>query len=185
MPIPYRKLSIDQLLCHDGAYKLMDIAGHLRFENWNIQQFEKGYLGCEGIQYIRNDEDTQALLLPLATLDMMMPLLRYNEDGQHYAYELFLSIPDHWGARGDPFFWTYTSRRFTYDHLPMSSEAFSRKYMSIVQELNIPYGTNDSVYIDMFAAGGMTNGQVSGIFAKEAHEFLLTRLKKYSIQRRV
>ena len=181
MPIPYKKLSIDQLLCHDGAYKLMDIAGRLKFENWDMQQFEKEYLGCGESRYIRNSEDMRALMRPLITLDVLMPFYGFDEEGQHYGYELFLCQPDHWSLRGDPFFWAYTSRKFTYDALPMSPEAFSDKYMSIVQELNIPYGTYDSVYIDMFAAGGMTSGRVSGMFVKKAHEILLTRLKKYSI----
>lgn len=184
MPVSYRKLSVEQLLCHDGAYKLIDIAGHLRFKNWDIQQFEKGYLGCDGNRYVRNDEDMRALLQPLITLDMMMPFLQGNEKGQHYAYELFLSKPA-WCLRGDPFFWAYTSRRFTYDPLPMEPDAFSRKYMSIVQELKIPYGTHDDVYIDMFAAGGMSNGHVSGMFAKKAHGILLARLEKHLAERRI
>ena len=173
MPVSYRELSIDQLLCHDGAYKLFDIAGRLRFENWDIQQFEKNYLGCEGCRYIRSDKDMWALLQPLAVLDMMMPSLQHDEVGQHYAYELFLSKPEHWGLRGDPFFWAYTSRRFTYDPLPMTPETFSNKYMGIVRDLQIPYGTHDDVYIDSFAAGGMSGGWVSGMFAKKAHEILL------------
>ena len=185
MPVSYRRLSIEQLLCHDGAYKLIDIAGRLRFENWDIQQFEKNYLGCGGYRYIRSDEDMRAILQPLITLDVMMPFLRKDEQGKHYAYEPFLSRPGSWLSRGAPFFWAYTSRRFTYDPLPMAPQAFSCKYMSIVQELNIPYGMNDNVYVDMFAAGGLSSGQVNGMFVKDAHDKLWARLEKYSSERRL
>ena len=179
MPVSYRSIPMEQLLCHAAAYNLIDIAGHIRFENWDIGLFEKDYLGCDGYHYIRCDDDKVALLKPLATLDRIMPFLKFGEEGQHYGYELFLSKPEHWGLRGDPFFWVYAARRFTYDRLPMKEDEFSRKYMSIVRELNIPYGTDDFVHIEMFAAGGMSSGCVSGKFVEEAHELLLRRLKKY------
>ena len=96
MPISYTRVPFEQLLCHEGAYNLIDIAGHLHFENWNINEFEHGLLGCNGTRYIRTAEDRAALLKPLLVLDRMMPLYRFGEEGQHYAYELFLSKPEHW-----------------------------------------------------------------------------------------
>lgn len=179
MSIPYSAIPLKQLLGHDGAYHLIDVAGHLLFENWSIIEFEKGILGCNGICYTKDSDLQHRLLEPLSALDKIMPFLKFGENGQHYAYELFLSPPDHWGYRGDPFFWAYASRCFTYDRLPMDAEAFSRKYMQIVAELNIPYGEPEGVHIDRFAAGGMSGGLVSGTFVAEAHDLLLKRLKKY------
>lgn len=178
MPISYTTLPFEQLLCHEGAYNLINIAGHLRFENWNINEFEQGLLGCNGTRYIRTTDDRAALLKPLQVLDRMMPLCRFGEEGQHYAYELFLSKPEHWGYRGDPFFWAYAARKFTYDKLPMDEEDFAHKYRSIIHELKIPFGENEHVFIERFAAGGMSSGMVSGRFAQEALDQLKTRLSK-------
>lgn len=179
MPIPFRTVPIIQLLHHDAAYNLIDISGHLRYENWDIVEFEKGLLGCYGSHYYSTHEEEQELLRPLMVLDHIMPFLRFQEAGQHYGYELFLSFPS-WHLRGDPFFWAYAARRFTYDKLPMDAEAFSRKYMSIVAELDLPYGKDEWRQIERFAAGGMSSGAVHGEFVKEAHRLLLLRLQKYT-----
>ena len=109
-----------------------------------------------------------------------MPFLKFGEQGQHYAYELFLSPPDRWCSRGAPFFWAYVARQFTFDKLPMAEDAFRSKYMSIVNVLGIPFGTEEYVFIKRFAAGGMSSGMVGGLFVQEALDKLLYRLKKYS-----
>ena len=179
MPVPFRNIPIEQLLHHEAAYQLINISGQLRYDHWDIVEFEKGILGCDGCHYYSTVEEEQELLRPLIVLDHMMPFLRFKEVGQHYGYELFLSQPK-WYLRGDPFFWAYAARRFTYDKLPMQAEEFTRKYMSIVQELGIPYGQDEWCQIEHFAAGGMSSGCVHGIFVKEAHELLLSRLEKYT-----
>ena len=41
-------------------------------------------------------------------------------------------------------------------------------------------GKDGSVYIDRFAAGGISSGVISGAFVAEVHQLLLKRLKKYT-----
>ena len=183
MPIPFRTVPIIQLLHHEAAYNLINISGHLRYENWDIVEFEKGLLGCYGSHYYSTHEEEQELLRPLMVLDHIMPFLRFKEAGQHYGYELFLSLPNQWHSRGGPFFWAYAARQFTYDKLPMNERDFTRKYMAIVEELGIPYGKtgeDGAVYIERFAAGGMSSGVVTGAFVANAHQLLLQRLQKYT-----
>ena len=55
--------------------------------------------------------------------------------------------------------------------------------MAIVEELWIHYGkagNEGGVYIEQFAAGGMSSGVVTGEFVAEAHQLLLHRLNKYT-----
>ena len=180
MPVSYDLVPYEQLLCHQAAYDIIDLAGRERFENWDILEFEKSTLGVGSVRYIRTEEDHHAIVGGLQSLNSTMPFLKYGEAGQHYAYELFLSPPDSWGSRGAPFFWAYAARQFTFDKLPMSAVAFKEKYMAIVKVLGIPFGTEEHVYIKRFAAGGMSSGIVDGRFVEEALEKLLYRLKKYS-----
>ena len=130
-------------------------------------------------RFICNQADHDAIEGALVVLDETMPFLKFGEKGQHYAYELFLSPPLHWASRGAPFFWAYTARQFTYDNLPMDEVEFVGKYKKIVNELNIPYGQDEYVYIEKFAAGGMSSGMVGGIFVKDALDVLCCRLRKY------
>jgi hypothetical protein len=115
----------------------------------------------------------------LSVLDKSMPFLKFGEKGQHYAYELFLSFPETWGTRGDPFFWTFMARQFTFDILPMSEQAFNQKFKAIIKMLDVPYGGESCTYVPQFDAGGMSRGMVSGAFVKRAHEILIRRLRKY------
>lgn len=179
MPIQYKKISYNQLLCHQGAYDIINLAGKEHFTDWDIREFEKTILGMGCTGYICNEADHEAIIGALTLLDETMPFLKFGEQGQHYAYELFLSPPPHWGSRGAPFFWSYIARQFTYDKLPMDEAEFVEKYRKIVNELNIPYGRDEYIYIDKFAAGGMSSGMVGGIFVKDALDVLCCRLRKY------
>lgn len=179
MPVSYTKVPYNQLLCHQGAYNLIDTFGHARFDIWNIVEFEKTILGCGSTGYICNEEDHDAVIGPLAVLDNVMPFLKFGEPGQHYAYELFLSPPGSWYSRGAPLFWAYAARQFTYDKLPMDENTFTEKYKAIVESLCIPFGKDEYVFVERFAAGGMSSGMVGGLFVEEALSQLLYRLKKY------
>ena len=180
MPVPYETVPYEQLLCHQAAYDLIDLAGRERFEDWDILEFEKATLGAGSTRYICTDEDHRTVIGSLKTLNSTMPFLKFGEAGQHYAYELFLSPPDRWCSRGAPFFWAYVARQFTFDKLPMTEDSFRSKYMSIVKMLEIPFGAEEYVYIKRFAAGGISSGMVGGLFVQEALCKLLYRLKKYS-----
>ena len=144
-----------------------------------MDEFEQSVFTMETTRYICNKADHEAIVAGLVVLDETMPFLKFGEKGQHYAYELFLSPPPHWGSRGAPFFWTYTARQFTYDKLPMDEADFVEKYRKVVNKLNIPYGRDEYIYIDKFAAGGMSSGMIGGIFVEEALDVLCRRLRKY------
>lgn len=179
MPIHYENIPYQQLLCNQRAYELIDKAGCAYFSNWNMDEFEKAILGMGSTGYICNEQDHKAVMGALAELDEKMPFLKFGEDGQHYAYELFLSPPNSWGSRGATFFWAYTARQFTDDKLPMSQERFAKKYKEIVELLHIPFGRDEYVYIEQFAAGGMSSGMVGGLFVEQALQILCKRLQKY------
>lgn len=179
MPIPYENIPYQQLLCNQRVYELIDKAGCAYFSNWNMNEFEKAILGMGSTGYICNEQDHKAVMGALAELEVKMPFLKFGEDGQHYAYELFLSPPNSWGSRGAPFFWAYTARQFTDDKLPMSQERFAKKYKEIVEHLHIPFGRDGYVYIEQFAAGGMSSGMVGGLFVEQALQILCKRLQKY------
>ena len=179
MPVSYNKIPYSQLLCHEGAYTLIDTLGRAHFKEWDILEFEKAILGCGSTEYICSDDDREAVIAPLSSLDATMPFLRFGEPGQHYAYELFLSPPGHWDSRGAPLFWAYAARQFTCDRLPMDELCFKNKYKDIVASLGIPFGQDEYVYIQRFAAGGMSSGMVGGLFVEEALGKLLYRLRKY------
>lgn len=179
MPILYQTIPYNQLFCHQGAYDLINQSGREYFAEWNIDEFERTILGMGSTGYVCKSEDHEAVTKALSLLDKKMPFLKFGEEGQHYAYELFLSPPENWGSRGAPFFWTYTARQFTYDKLPMEQEIFVDKYKGIVEEFHIPYGIDEYVYVERFAAGGMSSGMVGGLFVEEALQTLCNRLKKY------
>ena len=179
MSIRYQLFPYNQLLCHQGAYNIINRTGKEYFSDWDMDEFEKSVLAMDTTRYINNKAYQEAIGNGLVALDETMPFLKCGEKGQHYAYELFLSPPPHWASRGAPFFWTYVARQFTYDKLPMDEVEFVEKYKKIVIELNIPYGRDEYVYIDKFAAGGMSSGMVGGVFVKDALDVLRLRLKKY------
>lgn len=179
MPVLYENVPYNQLLCNQRAYDIIDAAGKSYFPNWDMNEFEKAILGMGSTGFICNEKDHRAVTGALAELDKTMPFLKFGENGQHYAYELFLSPPGSWCSRGAPFFWAYTARLFTDDKLPMNEADFIEKYKSIVKWFDIPFGRDEYVYIEQFAAGGMSSGVVGGMFVKQALQTLCYRLKKY------
>ena len=179
MPIPYASVPYKQLMCHQGAYDLIDLAGRKSITKWDIKEFEKFSLNACSELAIRTMKEHEDVISGLSVLDKSMPFLKFGEKGQHYAYELFLSFPETWGTRGDPFFWTFMARQFTFDILPMSEQAFNQKFKAIIKMLDVPYGGESCTYVPQFDAGGMSRGMVSGAFVKRAHEILIRRLRKY------
>ena len=49
MPVSYDLVPYEQLLCHQAAYDIIDLAGRERFENWDILEFEKSTLGVGSV----------------------------------------------------------------------------------------------------------------------------------------
>ena len=93
MPIPFRTVPIIQLLHHEAAYNLINISGHLRYENWDIVEFEKGLLGCYGSHYYSTHEEEQELLRPLMVLDHIMPFCASKKQDSTMAMNCFCPCP--------------------------------------------------------------------------------------------
>lgn len=109
MPIPYENLTYKDILHHQAAYEIFDRCGKALFTEWNIIDFEKAVLGAEDIRYLAMAEKINKTENIFANLNNTMPFLRFQEQGQHYGYELFLSPPSNWGSRGAPLWWAYAA----------------------------------------------------------------------------
>ena len=180
MPILYKNIPYSQLMCHQGAYDVINRVGEKCSTNWDMIEYEKSILGMTGARYLMSEQEQEFVEQALSELDITMPFLKFQEKGQHYAYELFLTEPEYWGTRGAPLLWAYMARQFTYDKLPMEEQLFVQKYKGILDEFKIPFGKEDEyIYIERFAAGGMSSGIISSVFVKDALELLCSRIKKY------
>lgn len=160
MPIPYERLSYNDILHNQAAYDCFDKAGKELFEDWNIIEFEKAVLGCGDTHSLFMAEKIKKIPDLFGDLNNSMPFLRFREEGQRYGYELFLSPLGFWGSRGAPFWWVYAARQFTYDKLPMDEAYFFDKYKSIAKQFGLNINNNREQRIERFAAGGMSSGIV-------------------------
>ena len=180
MPIPYEKLDFTILFHSQAAYERIDSVGKKLHSDWDIVEFEKSLFGAGGNRFFPADKEDD-LKIELADLNESMPFLKFREPGQHYAYELFLSAPDTgWGSRGMPFLWVYMARQFTYDKLPISEENIVEKVKGTLHSLGISERNEEYVYIERFAAGGMSSGRVNGkLFWECFLPVILRRSKLY------
>lgn len=167
MPIPFEKLTYKDILHHQAAYDCFDKAGKSLFPDWDILGFEKAVLGCGESCYLQMANEIRKIPNLFGDWDKTMPFLRFREQGQHYGYELFLSPPKFWGSRGAPLWWAYAARQFTYDKLPMDEQFFYNKYKGIAREFGLRITSNQYIYIERFAAGGMSSGEVGCEFVRE------------------
>lgn len=179
MPIPYENLKYEDILCHQEAYNYFDDAGRHLFDEWDMVGFEKAVLGAGDNHYLYMAEKIKAIPTLYHDLNVKMPFLRFQEDGQHYGYELFLSPPSFWGSRGAPLWWAYAARQFTYDKLPMDEDYFFEKYKGIAREFGLKINGEEYTYIERFAAGGMSSGQVGERFIREGWYTVRRRNRLY------
>ena len=50
MPVPYSEVPYKQLMCHQGAYDLIDLAGRKNISRWDIKEFEKFSLNADSVR---------------------------------------------------------------------------------------------------------------------------------------
>ena len=76
---------------------------------------------------------------------------------------IFSRVPSCWGLRGDPYFWTYLEETFINSPIPMDIDYFEKlikvRYMDISGKK-----IGERAFIKEFAHGGMSSGQVSGVW---------------------
>lgn len=179
MPIPYEKLQLKDILCHQATYEYFDDCGKNLFDEWDIQGLEKAVLGRGDNHFLYMAEKIRETPTLYHELSETMPFLKFNESGQHYGYELFFSDPPFWGSRVAPLLWAYAARQFTYDKLPMDKALLKEKYLYIVADFHMPTDGDEYVYIERFAAGGMSSVVVGSRFIRESLSILLKRNMKY------
>lgn len=179
MPILFENLTYEDILHHKAAYECFDNVGKKLFEEWDIVGFEKAVLGCGDNHYLYMAEKIKNEPDLYGGLNKEMPFLRFREDGQHYAYELFLSPPKFWGSRGAPLYWAYVAREFTYDKLPMNEELLYEKYLAIATQFGINMRYENKYYIERFAAGGMSSGIVMSEFVRKGWYTIRNRNRLY------
>ena len=63
MPIPYDKLTYNDILHHQAAYECFDKAGKELFPDWDIIGFEKAVLGCGDNHYLFMAEQIKKFLI--------------------------------------------------------------------------------------------------------------------------
>lgn len=179
MPIPFEELSLQQLLHHKLAYDCMNVAGIKMLPDWDMVAFEKSALADELYSYPLTEEQIRILKNSCAHLNTEMPYLKYSDAGIHYGYELFTNPPEYWGSRGAPLYWAYLSREFTLDALPMDDEKLKEKYLAIAESFGIPRYKDELIYIERFAAGGMSSGIVCSSFVDDQLQVLRKRNRPF------
>lgn len=95
---------------------------------------------------------------------------------------IFNEEPEHWGFRGDPYFWEYLKEQFKDYELPFDEDELER---IIFEEHFKVSGEPLTIYsmakVKEFAHGGMTSGGLSGKkWIDELIPLLKKRLNQYN-----
>lgn len=183
MAINFKRLELNVLLLHKGAYDKIDLNGRKYIKGWNIKELERAVYCSSCMSF--NIPDIKILYNDLEELDIIQPFLKFGEEGQHYGYELFLSEIQN-VSRGDDLFRVYMSRKFTYDKLPLNQEKLIDKYTELCEELGIirngvlHFQIRDVKNINKYFDSGyaMHNG-LSEKYVNLLFEKIVMRNKKY------
>lgn len=93
--------------------------------------------------------------------------------------KIFNETPGSWGLRGDPCFWDDLKRHFENTLFPYSLDAFEAEVKRFFKDIAGKTLSGDSVYVEKYARGGMSNGMVSCSFwLEQGIPLLLERLCK-------
>lgn len=84
---------------------------------------------------------------------------------QRKISELFAIPPYQYGFRGDKYFWKYLEEYFSNIHFPYSeAELINDIYTLFFEVSGVRLTENSQPYVEQFAYGGMSSGQLSGEF---------------------
>ena len=183
MSIPYENLDLKLFFYHKGAYDRIDLNGRRYINGWNIHQLERRVFCYNGIMEfdIKNE---RVLYKDIEELNVIQPFLKFNEKGQHYGYELFLSNVSP-VSRGDDLFMPFMARKFTYDRLPMKREGLINKYTKICEKIGIKREKGKFVIKDYelqkdyFDSGYNMHNGLSEAYINKVFEVILKRNNKY------
>ena len=102
-PLSYTELSTFQLLCIKDVYQLIDTICADKYADWNIIDFEKAVVSNKYPNSYDEQSVRAAIESSLLKLDAEKPRKRYLEQGKHYAYELFLYLPEQFRFDEQPY----------------------------------------------------------------------------------
>lgn len=76
--------------------------------------------------------------------------------------DLFTPVPEQWGLRGDPYAWDAMRAHLDADPVPDTGEAVARVLADAFERVvGTPLRNSaEAVYVEAFAHGGMSSGQV-------------------------
>ena len=129
-------------------------------------------------------KNERVLYKDIEELNVIQPFLKFNEKGQHYGYELFLSNVSP-VSRGDDLFMPFMARKFTYDRLPMKREGLINKYTKICEKIGIKREKGKFVIKDYelqkdyFDSGYNMHNGLSEAYINKVFEVILKRNNKY------
>lgn len=152
-PLSYTDLSTYQLLCIKDVYQMMDNLCMGKLPSWDIVNFEKAIVSSN--VHCSFDEETVREIIKdgLLKLDEEKTLKRYLEDGKHYAYELFMYLPENFHITQKQYilFWAYMAREFSDLELPVDAKRFREKYITVMKQFNFPYDTGCTRSVERFS----------------------------------
>ena len=194
-------------ISHCGAIQFIDFTDALPIDVWNMtagqlkripqyysaihsyaaQLTDAHERNCFYYGYTLNDWD----IAMRTNMGGGLPILGFYEmkqeiyeiyrrlSGKHYVSELFASKPDIWGLRGDPYFWDDLALCFAFTEFPITENELTGIIHDQFRKRTGEQLTENAVcYVEMFAHGGMSSGQVSGEFwVKTAIPMLKERLR--------
>ncbi|MGW2770323.1 hypothetical protein [Streptomyces sp. NPDC001275] len=76
---------------------------------------------------------------------------------------LFEPEPERWGLRGDPYLWRALRDHLSATDIPMSGDAvvtLIHRAFSELAGVDLVSASNESVYLEQYARGGMSSGQI-------------------------
>ncbi len=78
---------------------------------------------------------------------------------------VFEDRPQKWGLRGDPYLWEELRESFVGVELPLSADGVVELVCGRFEAITgVPLTYDARPYVERFAHGGMSSGQVSGLF---------------------
>ena len=152
-PLSYTELSTYQLLCIKDVYQLIDTICADKYADWNIIDFEKAVVSNKYPNSYDEQSVRTAIESSLLRLDSEKPRKRYLEQGKHYAYELFLYLPEQFRFDEQPYklFWAYMAREFSNNELPIEKKQFRERYIAVLKKFNMRLYSNRTLYVKRFS----------------------------------
>jgi hypothetical protein len=82
--------------------------------------------------------------------------------------EVFDILPRQWGIRGDPYLWDELKKELDYDIKNITAKQFRERLITLFEEkIGRTLNSDDMVYIEEYANGGMSSGHIDIVTWRE------------------